>query len=90
MRVPFYKNRGKIGELVQLLGNLENSPFLLAASSLGPHSSSLNHVRGEASKGGDDGAGPRRDQVGSLRGELGGRAAVDVPLRYGNGAHRSQ
>ena len=32
-----------------------NSPFLLAASSLGPCSSSLNHVGGEAPKGGVDG-----------------------------------
>ena len=69
VRVPYYKNRGKIGESVQLPCNHTNSPFLLAASSIAPCSSSLNHGVGEASKGGDDGAGPRRDQTGSPHGE---------------------
>jgi hypothetical protein len=55
MRVPCYKNRGKIGESVQLPYNLVNSTFLVAASSLAPRSSNLNHGGGEASKGGDDG-----------------------------------
>ena len=55
MRVPCCKNRGKTRESVQLPCNLANSPFLLAASSLAPHSSSLNHGGIEASKGGDDG-----------------------------------
>ena len=61
VRVPCYKNRGKIGESVQLPYNLANSPFLLAASSLGPHSSSLNHGSREPSKEEDDGVGPIRD-----------------------------
>ena len=90
VRIPCYKNRGKIGESVQLPCNLANSPFLLAASSLAPHSSSLNHGDREASKGEDDGAGPRRDQVGSPRGELGGGAAAVVPLRCGDGTRRSR
>ena len=60
--------------------NLANSSFLLAASSLGPRSSSLNHVGGEVSKGGDDGVGPGRDQAGSPRRESGGGATAVVPL----------
>ena len=90
MRVPSYKNRGKIGESVQLPCNLVNSPFLLTSSSLAPRSSSLNHGGGEASKGGDDGAGPRHDQAGSSRREPGGKAAAVVPLRCGDDTHCSQ
>jgi hypothetical protein len=56
LRVPSYKNKGKIGELVQLPSNVANLTFLLAASSLAPHSSSLNHVGKKTSKEGDDGA----------------------------------
>jgi hypothetical protein len=44
MHVPYYKNRGKTMESVQLPCNLANSPSLLATSSLAPRSSSLNHV----------------------------------------------
>ena len=84
MHVPCYKNRGKTGESVQLPCNLANSPFLLATSSLGPRSSSLNHVDGEASKRGDHGAGPRHDQVGSPCGEPRGKVAMVVPLRCGD------
>ena len=90
MHVPCYKNREKTRESVQLPCNLANSPFLLATSSLGPRSSSLNHVGGEASKGGDDGAGPGRDRVGSSHGEPGGGAATVVPLHYGDGTRRSR
>ena len=78
MRVPCYKNRGKTGESLQLPCNLANSPFLLFASFLAPRSSSLNHGGEEASKGGDDVAGPGCDLAGSPRGELGGRAAAVV------------
>ena len=80
MCIPCYKNRGKIGESVQLPCNLANSPFLLAAASLGTRSSSLNHVSREASKEGDDGAGPGCDQVGSPCGEPRGEATAVVPL----------
>ena len=84
MRVPYYKIKGKTGESVQLPCNLANSSSLLAASSLGPRSSSLNHVGGEASKGGDDGVEPRRDQAGSPCGEPRGKVAMVVPLRCGD------
>ena len=90
VHVPCYKNRGKIGESVLLPCNLMNSPFLLASSSLAPHSSSLNHSDGEASKGGDDVGGPGCDHAGSSCGELGGRAAMVVPLYYGDGTHHSR
>ena len=90
MRVPCYKNRGKIGESVQLPCNLANSPFLLVASSLAPRSSSLNRGGGEASKRGDDGAGPGCDQPDSPCKELGDGAAAVVPLCYGDGTGQSQ
>ena len=88
--VPYYKDKGKIGELVQLSCNLANSPFLLVASSLAARSSSLNHGSGEASKGGDDGAGPGCDQAGSSHGEQRGGPAAAVLLRYGDSTRHSR
>ena len=83
MHVTCYKNRAKIGELAQLPCNLVNSPFLLAASSLAPRSSSLNHGSREASKGGDDGVGPGHDQAGSPCREPRGGVAAVMPLCCG-------
>jgi hypothetical protein len=62
VHVPYYKNRGKIGESVQSPCNLVNSPFVLVESSLAPCSLSLNHGGGEASKGGDNGR-PAEERV---------------------------
>jgi hypothetical protein len=73
-----------------LPSNLTNSPFVLAASSLGPRSLSLNHVGGEASKGGDDGVRLGRDWTCSPCGELRGGAATVMPLCYKDGTCRSR
>ena len=90
VRAPSYKNRGKIGESIQLLCNLAKSPFLLAASSVGPRSSSLDHVGGEASKGGDGGVGPWCEYAGFPHGEPRGSMAMVMPLHCGDGTCHSQ